>query len=496
MGDVVNVSWGDILKTEGILHKGYGILPKYAMLDRGLSLVAKSIYAYLCSLAGDGCTTFPSRDTILGHLQINKETYYKHFKQLTDGKYVSVRKDNSSDGRFAHNVYRLESNPKKFAEEANVEGGSVLYSTLSCQGIKAAGYGSIPRVVMYDNRLSIKAKGIYAYFASYSGAGKVAFPKLKNLLYHLGISCNTYYSYLNELTALNYIVISQRHVDGKLGVNDYYLVDKPDEVASSSPQEFLKKKHVIFTVAKEASPQVPKKPDMDESLAPEALSQLLQKPDTDESLAPEAFAQLHKKQDTGEQDTAMQSMENQAADKQPTAKQDMLKQDTETPDATINSSSINSSSNIKSIYLPQQPQAGPLSREVSTAHWIDMMDRAEQREYIKCSLGYDDFALTGIPSSMEQVNNLIEIVLSTLRDKKAFIRVAGQDIERGEVVDQLLSLDYEHYEYVLDAVEKTQTHIKNIKAYYLTALYNAPSTYEAYIMREVQEDFSRELSAY
>ena len=62
----------DVLRIRGILSKGYGILPKYPMLDRDLHIESKGIYAYFCSLSGSGNTTFPCLSSILGHLGINR----------------------------------------------------------------------------------------------------------------------------------------------------------------------------------------------------------------------------------------------------------------------------------------------------------------------------------------------------------------------------------------------------------------------------------------
>jgi predicted ArsR family transcriptional regulator len=60
-----------------------------------------------------GTTVFPGRDTIIEYLGINKDTYYKHFKMLTQQNYVTTKQENSSNG-FKKNVYTLVSNPKKF----------------------------------------------------------------------------------------------------------------------------------------------------------------------------------------------------------------------------------------------------------------------------------------------------------------------------------------------------------------------------------------------
>ena len=75
----------DELRTQGVLCRGYGILPKYPMLDETLTLEAKGIYALLCSYAGSGSTAFPGWQRIVGLLGVNKDTYYKHLRLLTEG---------------------------------------------------------------------------------------------------------------------------------------------------------------------------------------------------------------------------------------------------------------------------------------------------------------------------------------------------------------------------------------------------------------------------
>lgn len=222
----------DILRVEGVGAKGGGILPKYLMLDPDLTLEAKCIYTYFASLAGMGTTVFPGRDTIIEYLGINKDTYYKHFKLLTEQNYVTTKQENSSNG-FKKNVYTLVSNPKKFESLSSTNDNST-YSRIRFGGLKSAGYGWMPYMVMTDPRLNIKAKGIYAYFCVWTGSGNSAFPSKENILKDLCISHNTYQRYYKQLVDYNYITVIQRRDSGRMAVNDYYLNDNPDVDLSPS----------------------------------------------------------------------------------------------------------------------------------------------------------------------------------------------------------------------------------------------------------------------
>lgn len=320
MGDVLSFAdFGDQLRIQGVNCKGFGILPKYVMLDPDLTIEAKTIYAYFCSFAGNGNSTFPGRDKILSDLPMSKDAYYKHFRQLTEQGYISVEQEIGDRAAFGKNIYTLVSNPKKFEEKPEDTKHSLAYSRIRFSGLKAAGFGMIPKAVMLDPRLPVKAKGVYAYFCSFTGSGNNAFPKKEKILFHLRITHNTYQKFYKLLVELNYITAVQRHIDGRLSVNDYYLIDTPDEAKAD--------KKAVLAVS----------------------TQDTKKQDTD--------AEKGEKQDTKKQDTAKQDTE-----KQDTKKQDTAKQDANITRAIINNSSINSSEYNHSLYQqPAQPENEGLS---------------------------------------------------------------------------------------------------------------------------------------
>lgn len=283
------ISFGDQLKVEGINFKGFGILPKYVMLDPDLSIEAKTIYAYFCSFAGNGSATFPGRDKSLSDLPMSKDAYYKHFRQLTDQGYITVEQQGGNSGAiYGKNIYTLVSNPKKFSEKPEDTKHGLAYSRIRFSGLKAAGFGMIPKAVMIDPRLPVKAKGVYAYFCSFTGSGNNAFPKKEKILFHLGIAEKTYYKFYKLLTELNYITAVQRHIDGRLQVNDYYLNDTPNAANAQ--------KKTVFS----CSTQDGKKQDT------------------------ELKIQDGKKQDTEKQDTQIQDSKKQDTNKNNSNKNNVL----------------------------------------------------------------------------------------------------------------------------------------------------------------------------
>jgi len=97
----------DVLVVQGRMTLGYGIIPKLPMQDTRLTIEAKAIYSYICSYAGAGSASFPSRDKMLADLQISKDRFYKHFDLLKKHGYIEVSKSNGRDGKFANNIYTL-----------------------------------------------------------------------------------------------------------------------------------------------------------------------------------------------------------------------------------------------------------------------------------------------------------------------------------------------------------------------------------------------------
>lgn len=226
---LIRAEWAEILRTQGVRAKGYGLIPKYAVQDTELSIAEKAVYAYLCSLAGSQFETFPSVSTIQSHLKIGSRAYSSYMKHLVETGYIVIEKTRAAGNRFDKNLYRITDRPKKFFPNLpRTPKDELIRKTIRADGILGGGYGFIPKLVMFDDRLELKSKGIYAYFAAFTGAGEVAFPPRDQILRELNITKGTYYRYFNPLLDLNYITI-QRGKTREFEVNRYILNNNPDE---------------------------------------------------------------------------------------------------------------------------------------------------------------------------------------------------------------------------------------------------------------------------
>lgn len=115
-----------------------------------------------------------------------------------------------------------------------------------------------------------------------------------------------------------------------------------------------------------------------------------------------------------------------------------------------------------------------------------LMDGYDFRDEIKEKIEYN---LLCTRYNREDVDEIVELITDTLCTTRPSIRIGGDDIPTEQVKDRLLRLDYSHLDYVFDCLRKNTTQIRNIRAYLLTALYNAPATINHFYQAEVQHDF-------
>ena len=426
----------DLLRVEGVMAKGFGIICKFPMIDPDLNLAAKAIYALLCSYAGNGDTAFPSRDKMMGLLQIGKDKYYSGLKQLTTQGYVTVEKRQAANGHFDSNIYTIVSNPKKFILAKRQESADEGELTFGFTGIKSDGYGMIPRMVIFDTRLTCTAKVIYAYLASYSGSGKVAFPKIKDILYHLGLSKTTFGTHMDKLIALNYVTREQRRIKGRLAANNYCLNDCPDEAAAQQ------KRH----------PPRPKKPDM-------------------------------VKPDMVEPDTATPDMVKPDMVTPDTVRPDTVKPDIKYKDTTNTSLFKNSSSNISpSIITADQ------------VTWMDGLSREELVDIIEDCWEiplYTPEVRTehGITLSDDFIQYIIDLVVTFILSEEKTLTANGHRYTKADAIDRFCKLSLDDLQHVFDKIAYLSGTIKNKRKYILACLLTVAQDTMLDVELEIKKSF-------
>ena len=120
---------------------------------------------------------------------------------------------------------------------------------------------------------------------------------------------------------------------------------------------------------------------------------------------------------------------------------------------------------------------------------MDRMDeRSEYEEIIKENLDYD--ILCQDPKfDKDRFREIMDIMLDAVCSTAPTIRINGEDMPQQVVKSRFLKLNSTHIEYVLEAMNKNPSDIRNIRAYLLTALYNASLTIDNYYSALVNHDF-------
>lgn len=110
------------------------------------------------------------------------------------------------------------------------------------------------------------------------------------------------------------------------------------------------------------------------------------------------------------------------------------------------------------------------------------MDRSDCRREVEDQI---EFSYLCGQFGYEDVDGVVELMVDTLCSTSPTLRIGGERIPADQVKSRFLTLDSRHLEYVFDCMRRNTTQVRNIRAYLLTALYNAPATINHYYQAEV-----------
>ncbi len=116
---------------------------------------------------------------------------------------------------------------------------------------------------------------------------------------------------------------------------------------------------------------------------------------------------------------------------------------------------------------------------------IDGIDLAERERYLEIiheNIEYDCI------DEKEKADELVDVMLDVICSNKGTIRVNSDEVLHEVVKSRFLKLRNEHIEYVLLALKRNTSDVKDIRAYLITALYNAPTTKDSYYTALVSHD--------
>ena len=119
---------------------------------------------------------------------------------------------------------------------------------------------------------------------------------------------------------------------------------------------------------------------------------------------------------------------------------------------------------------------------------VDVIDVNTYIDIIKEKIEYDHYMQYSKNQDRELYDELFGIICEVVCVKHKTVRIGGDEYPYELVKAKYLKLNSSHLNYVIYCMKNTTTKIINIKAYMVTALYNAPNTINHYYQQEVQHD--------
>lgn len=126
----------------------------------------------------------------------------------------------------------------------------------------------------------------------------------------------------------------------------------------------------------------------------------------------------------------------------------------------------------------------PINQSTGKADAIDVIDETNAyMALIRKNLEYEHHMR--YDQDRDMYEEIYETVCDVVCVKRRTIRINGEEYPYELVKSRFLKLNSGHVEYVMGCMRETVTKITNIRAYLITALYNAPSTMSHYYQQEV-----------
>ena len=213
------------------------------------------------------------------------------------------------------------------------------------------------------------------------------------------------------------------------------------------------------------------------------------------------FASLEGNVDKKRQETLIKSLksENQASRSQKTGLQEVGKSDLKkSENQTFGSSEIETQEvgesnpnytkyNKTDLNYIEENYINPIIQSGSEKN--DVIDDVQKCiELIKENISYNHHMQYDSYGEKELYDELFQVICEVVCVRRPTIRVAGEEYPYELVKSRFLKLESSHLEYVIECMKNTATKITNIKAYMITALYNATTTINHFYQQEVNHD--------
>ena len=128
----------------------------------------------------------------------------------------------------------------------------------------------------------------------------------------------------------------------------------------------------------------------------------------------------------------------------------------------------------------------------SNNNYLILSEQKDEMEYYRF---VQNINLKDLYKSYQSLNNkksiltnVLEIIKDVYLSNQKFYIINGNKILKSNYVAQLEKYDFDTMQYLIDSLCNNQTEIKNIKAYMLSSIYNAPQTIDLYYYNQMKND--------
>lgn len=372
---------------------------------------------------------------------------------------------------------------------------------------KIKAFGKIYTNVFADNKLSVKAKGLYAYLCSYAGSNMVAYPAQENMLYELQISKKTFYKYVEELIAKNYISreikSSFKHTHYIINVQDsnYGIVEK--DVMRSDGIDILSKAIYGYICAFSGI----------YNTATLCLDNILNHLNIVYNTFKKGIKAIKNLISVKHKDycnstysvSARESKESNTPEKKKRSSKKSAKPITTSDDnSTIKNSTIKNStiknSTIKFSPIKNSPVNFSPIKNYSTnnnsihnnnLHNNNLHHHSTTTKIVTKQEVLEQVGLTNDEEDTTS-KSVIDVMLQTYNSKYETLTVAKTPTSKEVIVEELKKITPAIFKEVVRTINESKEKIYNIRAYILTVLFNAPMQYIVYQQNECKPSYDIE----
>ena len=334
---------------------------------------------------------------------------------------------------------------------------------------KNANYTVMANYHLKDRRLSYKAKGLLSEMLSLPPDWDYT---LSGLAVIAADGLDSVRSAIRELELYGYLVRSQsRDERGRMSVNEFIVYENPADNPAHIPDENIGKSDVENPV--------------------ENVSNGSAKGNVPSLGNPVTVRKSDKKQNFLRKPPLEKSSPTKPLSENPTTAtyNKLNKQELNTNQSNH---SINQRLNCRKAANLARIEDRIDRTDFSKENEFSVREREYYRAVIREHIEYDFLVQNQnnplLKVNLVKVDEIVSVMVDVVCSKRETIRVNGEELPQEVVKKRFLELDGEHIDYVITAFEKSACNVRNIRAYLITALYNAPETIDSYYEAMVKRD--------